>query len=488
MDDQRQLASRLLHSAAMKIHRGGLVFSLIILVATATPSLGLPVPIRPPTGTDIGWYEPWTPPPPPPVVIPSGFGIASRRLQSAPSPLSDVVLRWADYSEQDASTLVERQLEGGTWTAIYMFNTALEGDVSYTDSHLQPDTRYCYRVTVFSGAGHQARTSPHCVVTQKRNDFPVWRVQLRVRVASVTDAGTDRPFGVALNGGLDDIPKGNWTGINYGIDDFEKGSDFTYDLTQQGITTLRDITKLSFGTSYVDDAVCLRQIQLLVNGAVAFDRSFSTCKWVGGAKHPLSLTIPLTELRANTRFANFVQPTPSVVVPPAEIESRIESTIGSLLWESTDVKWGEISGRAVEVSRQADRAIHVDLDLEGIADNFPNPEVDVDFDVEVGFVQTGGGWELRLDPTNLNVNVDFSWWAEELSGLLDPICAPAVAIAEGRDPLLDCISELEDYIEGEVEAGFSPQSQRVKVSLPAGCNIPDVFVSSDGSLRFSCAG
>jgi hypothetical protein len=49
----------------------------------------------------------------------------------------------------------------------------------------------------------------------------------------------------------------------------------------------------------------------------------------------------------------------------AEIESRIESTIGNLFWESRDVKWGEISGRAVEASKQTTTAIHVDLD--GIA-------------------------------------------------------------------------------------------------------------------------
>jgi hypothetical protein len=469
------------------MNRAWPIVALIISVATATPSLALRPVFRPPSGTDIGTLEPWTPPELPPVSTPSAFGVVSRTLQPAPSTLSNVVLSWSDFSPQDASTIVERQVEGGAWAVVQTFNTPLEGPVSHTDRNLQPDTRYCYRVTVRSASGAQAMTSVHCVVTQTRGDFPVWRVQLRVRVGNVANADTDRPFAVSLNGGLDDLPKGSWTGLNYGIDELEKNSDFTFDLSQQGIATLRDITKISFGTSYWDDGVCVKQLQLLVNGAVAFDRLFGTCKWVGGSGNPLSLNVPLNELRSNPRFASFVQPTPSFVVPRAEIESRIESTIGSLIWENRDVKWGKISGRAVEVTKKGDRSVHVDLDLEGIADDFFNPEVDVDFDVEVGFVPKGAGWELRLDPTNLDVSVDFSWFAEVLSGLLDPICVPAVSIAQGRDPLFDCISELEDYIEEAVEAGFSPQSQRVDVSLPPTCNVPDLFVNGDGGLTFTCA-
>jgi hypothetical protein len=409
--------------------------------------------------------------------------------------LSDVVIEWIDYSPQDASTIIERQTEGGAWSTISTINMPLDGQQSFTDRGLSPDTQYCYRVTPRSAGGVQATTSPQCVVTQVAGDQGVWRVQLRVRIADVANAGTDRWVAVSLNPNpTDGIPGGSWTGINYPIDDLERKSDFTYDLSQTGIATLHDITQIGIGTNYWDDAFCLRDIQLIVNGAVAFQRVWgntnSTCKWIAGSTNPLFVLIPKSELRASPFFAGFRSPMPNLLVGKDEIVSRLESMIGSLFWGRNDVEWRDPSdGPAVEISQHDGQSLHVKLHLVGVQDNLPDPDVEVSFDVRVEFRQLfGGGYELVFSPANSNVSVDFDWWVEVLSALLDPICVPTVAIAEGRDPFFDCITSFEDHIASELEKGFSFPSQRVQFALPQGCNIPAVRVTADASIAFSCAG
>ena len=429
----------------------------------------------------------------PPINYPSSFKIAYRALQASPSLLSNVGISWTDNSIQDVSTIIERSPDGTTWATRKSYPTALDGPQSWTDTDLPPDTKFCYRLTTRGPNGQSITTSPLCALTQVRNDIGVWRTELRVRVANVPNAGTDRWIAAALTFPVNNLPGGNYTGINYAIDDFEAGSDMTYDLSQTGITALHDISRIYLGISHWDDAVCLRDIELKVNGQVAFQKAWgntaSTCQWIGGSNGPQWILIDHAEMRANPTFANFTAPSAGLIVLKDELASRIESLVGSMLFQRTDVAWrGVDSGYGVQVSKKLgfDNVVHVKLPLEGLVDNFPNPDIDIQFDVELKFVPNGAKWDLHLDVVNLTGSADFAWWAEVLGALLDPICAPVIAISEGRDPFLDCMTHLEDYIADSIRTGFSPQSQRITVAVPETCGKPTVGVDSNANVRFGC--
>ena len=75
-----------------------------------------------------------------------------------------------------------------------------------------------------------------------------------------------------------------------------------------------------------------------------------------------------------------------------------------------------------------------------------------------------------------------------LSGLVSPICTPAISVGSWDAGLYDCISSLEGYIETQIEAAFEvPPTDTMVISLPAGCIQPSVEVANDASIRFGCA-
>src|SRR5262245_61405161 len=215
----------------------------------------------------------------PDVMYPSDYTL--QRSMHTSTGLSDVVVRWRDTSAADTSTLIERANSAGTWSTLATINQALDGPQVYTDKNLPADSEWCYRIRIRGANNAEVVTLPRCVVTQKLNDVGVFRAQLRIRVANVSNGGTDGRVAVALQGGPFDIPTGSYTGLKTAIDDLEAGSDVVYDLIQDGITTLRDITRIGVYTGSTD-AFCVSQIQLIVNTAVAFDRTWgntaTTCE------------------------------------------------------------------------------------------------------------------------------------------------------------------------------------------------------------------
>jgi hypothetical protein len=436
----------------------------------------------------------------PPLTIPSSFKIEYRVLQSGAGPLSNVGLSWTDTSQQDVSTTVERSTNGTTWTTRTTFSTPLAGPQTYADTGLQPDTKYCYRVTSRGPKGEFVQTSPRCVLTQTPGDPGVWRTELRVRVANVPDAGTDRWVSVALTLPVNDLPGGNWTGINYAIDDFEMGSDMTYDLSQTGITTLHDISRISLAISHWDDAVCLRDLQLLVNGQVAFEKVWGnmpgTCRWLGGSNGPQSLLIDKAALRAHPAFSGFVNPRSSLTIAPDELESRTESMIGSLLFLSDDLAWRSVDGGyGVEVSKKAgvENTIHVKLPLEGLVDDFFNPDVNVEFDLRPSFVPIGTQSDFQLEVAGWTANVDYAWWLEKLTGVLEPLCIGLTFAEYAADypsfpsaSAIRCFDRLVSHVRGIVLQGFSLSSKRLALALPASCQQPTVTVTANGGLQFGC--
>src|SRR4030095_15024306 len=207
----------------------------------------------------------------PDVMYPSDYSL--QRSMNTSTGLSDVIVRWRDTSAADTSTVIERANSAGTWSTLTTIAQALDGPQVYTDKNLPADSEWCYRIRIRGANNAEVLTLPRCVVTQKLNDIGVFRAQLRIRAAHASNGGTGGGGAVALQAGPFNIPTGSYTGLKTAIDDLEAGSDVTYDLIQDGITTLRDITRIGIYTGSTD-AFCVSQIQLIVNTAVAFDRTW----------------------------------------------------------------------------------------------------------------------------------------------------------------------------------------------------------------------
>jgi len=243
----------------------------------------------------------------------------------------------------------------------------------------------------------------------------IWRVHLTLRTGDVDGAGTDDSVKVKLN-------DQNYTWLDYGRDDFERGARDSYDLELSGVCCFSEITMLRIekvGT----DAWCLQGFTLEVNGRQVFNQDNLSpdqpaCQWIGDGGPP-SITISSAQLRASPEWQAYSQPdvinrmsANTCGIPRDELESRIEAHVGHLL-HGRSLKWGHIGGRgAVEVSQRSRLAVKVDLDLEYKSWWF-NPEVDVDFDLSFDA-------EFRPVVSNLNVKVDSSIHSELLSlGLVE---------------------------------------------------------------------
>ena len=353
------------------------------------------------------------------------FGLPLQRSLNTSTGLSDVIVRWKDTSPADTSTLIERANSAGTWSTLTTIAKALDGPQSYVDRNLPADSEWCYRIRIRGANNAEVLTLPRCVVTQKLNDIGVFRAQLRIRVANVSNGGTDGRVAVALQAGPFNIPTGSYTGLKTAIDDLEAGSDVTYDLIQDGITTLRDITRIGVYTGSTD--ALLREpdpAHRQHGGGLRADVGLTRRGHlpVGGRlqRHLVSHD----ELRANPLFVNFQSPIMSPLVETDELESRLEAVIGTLIFERLDVDW---RNPGVVVSRLTDNTIRANVYLENT--DFGGPDIDLQLDVQVAFTQNGAAWDLSFEPVNFQASVDFPWWEEALVALIDPVCVPAAAIA-----------------------------------------------------------
>ena len=285
-------------------------------------------------------------------------------------------------------------------------------------------------------------------------DTAIWRAQLRMVVADVDDAGTDDSVRVELS-------DGNGTWLDYGRDDFERNSDFTYDLVLTNLGKLDDIKYLRI-SKVGNDGLCLKSFDLLINGKRIYSQNLTVgrtpCRWIDSDDgHAPLLLVSRATLRANTLWQQYTQPFPPLLIPREELESRIESIIGDKL-HGTKLYWGEISGRAVEVTRKDDHTVHVDLDLAYSVDNWFDPEVDVDFDMAV----TCSNGKITLTASNVQVHVDANWVTDVLS--------------------LGLVNIAEHYIDGRINDGLKNFTFKTEVGVPL---CPTITVRPNGDVAFS---
>lgn len=376
-------------------------------MATALPSA--------PTTSSWPTYPTWpsfpsypTYPTYPTLSAPTGAGT----LTITGRDVDSIALTWHDGSGAETSNQVQRRVgTSGSWVNVGTFG-AVSGWTSFEDTALSADSLYCYRVRSANSVG-AAYSAVRCPYTTDGNDFPVWRAQLRVTTADVSGAGTDDAVEVALSSRVAMYqPAGNATWLDAPGDDFERGAEAVYDLSLSGLDDLSAITLVSLKKAGGDDW-CVKSLELLVDGEVAFERTYgntaATCRRVNddaGANGNV-LTISHDELRAHPAWSAFEPPTPSNVIQSPEIRARVEAMIGDVI-HGTDLRWGKLFGSEhVEVFYVDDATLHVDVDLTADVDNYFDPEVDVDFDLAITSSCEGGVLELTIEPTALEVEADY---------------------------------------------------------------------------------
>ncbi len=284
-------------------------------------------------------------------------------------------------------------------------------------------------------------------------DTAIWRAQVRMVVGDVDDAGTDDGVKVELN-------DNHHTWLDYGRDDFQRNSDFTYDLVLSNVGKLDDIKYLRISKTG-SDGLCLKSFDLLINGKKIFSQNLAVgrtpCRWIDGDDgHQPTFSVSRAALRAHPLWQTYTQPFPPLVIPRAELESRIESIVGDRL-HGTKLYWGEISGRAVEVTRKDDHTVHVDLDLAYDLDNWFDPEVDVDLDM--GLACANG--KIALTASNVTVHVDANWVTDVLS--------------------LGLVNIAEHYIDGRIQDALQTFTYKTEVGVPF---CPTISVQPNGDVVF----
>ena len=273
----------------------------------------------------------------------------------------------------------------------------------------------------------------------------MWRLQVRLVVGDVGDAGTDDEVIVRLN-----TPSTTW--LDHPVNDFQRNSSRLYDLPLTGVEDVGDISSLRV-LKGGDDGLCLRRVDLLVNGRIIFDRVLggsNPCIWLDG--NVLSTTISSATLRADDDWIAWRTSLPSPVITPAEWRARIETIVGDRIHDNA-LYWGDISGEAVELQGlQGPPRLRIDLDQKADVNNLPDVGVDIDFDLL--FVCDGD--TLRITSTDPDVDADSDLFWEVIS--------------------LGTINLLDNKVRDDVVDGFSAITQQIDVD---GC--PQITIQPDGT-------
>ena len=396
-----------------------------------------------------------------------------------------LTVTWLNPTTDADRNVLLRQREAGPWEPIAEFGR-LEGWTTHTDSGLDAETLYCYRVQSENDQGIVATAVDKRAggYTRAATAIDVWRAQLRLRVADVADAGTSDPIQVRLTSPLRTFnPTGNRRWLDYGPrwegggltgwrDDFARGREFTYDLDQRWVRELSDITMLTIAKEG-SDAVGIAEIALLVNNVEVFSRVFgetsATCLWIDeGDGHQPQYTVWHRELRADPKWQAFVgaNHAPPPRIPNADLVSRIEGMVGHAI-HGTEAHWGEFHSPAwVEVTFVDAERLHVDLDLEADVPIVQDPEIDIDFDLRFSIDCTAQTATLRIDTENLDASVDFDFLTELLGNILT----------------VGQFGRIENWIADRIEEEFVPIVERIQADTGGRC--PTVTVAENGDVWF----
>ena len=237
-----------------------------------------------------------------------------------------VTLRWKDSGSP--YTTVHRQREGGPWERIATMSLA-EGYTTFTDDATTAPPGplsggfNCYIVRNsdnpdgLCSAGYNCeQTRLECPYVPATGEVPVSRVQLRVKVGTVSGAGTNGSVRIRLNGF-----NGSW--IDTPRRDFRTGSNEVFDLQTDTIRIASDIREITIAVPG-DDDLCVDELELFLNcGATSncapttrvFKKVFgpTTCARAVHSERPINqnprlVSVPYPELRAPNAFGTWPEP------------------------------------------------------------------------------------------------------------------------------------------------------------------------------------
>lgn len=242
-------------------------------------------------------------------------------------------------------------------------------------------------------------------------EVTLYRIQLKLTTGVGKGAGTDDVVFVQLN----NLDKQFF--LRKGVDNFIEGHTEIYDILPSNVKKVKDIQFLNFGVRG-NDGVCLKKIELFFNGNInpVFSKSYSgsgSCIDNDTTEMAKNITIQSDELRSSVNWkynsSNDDIWQPLQCISKEMILSMVEAAIGNQITIANNgLAWGSkggvdtIWGAAVEVNFVDKKTLHFDLDLQKTIKG-PNPEIDVDFDLEfncqngiittaVKNVRTGTNW------------------------------------------------------------------------------------------------
>ncbi len=427
---------------------------------------------------------------------PGGVFIRDRRA-------TRISVRWHDRTTLEIGYRIERADVGQVWAwpdedmwQEVATTGPLDGFPEIVDDGLTPERHYCYRAFAV-GETAEKRSAVGCAVTHAAQPQPVFRAQLQLHTADLTNAGTDDPIEVLLQHRAVILPTGNSTWIDYSRNDFERGDIFSYDLNVQGLRRISDITQIHV-EKFGSDDWCVSRIELIVNELTYFERTFADmpdeCFWLR-ADSDGRLIIPFEDLRNHARWGRFdprvlvllsertttslqtdADPLPEGILTTlklpsqllgllhADMLSRIEGIVGDAI-ATQDAHWQSPATRddsRVSLIAVDEDTYRIDLGFvgEGPSPLIPNARIDARLDLEVSAACNDAGDQISyaIEARNLQVNADFVvFW-------------------------------LEDNIEDAIEAQFSVDSiaQRLPLDgLPDGvrCIGAPVTISSAGDVE-----
>lgn len=283
--------------------------------------------------TDGDWrLDPVGPQIDPGIYAPVDFQITSNTT-------TEVGLSWLHLD--GPKTTLSRSINNGPWTVIKSYG-ALPGGarVDYHDQGSLVSAENCYRVTVSDGVNSfSAKPSPvRCAITPDGSMVKVYWAELRLTMGNLSGAGTDDPVQIRLQSPIYHVdsepswvPAGNGTWLDSFADDFERGSDRTYELLTDHVTQLSDITMLTIAKEGAD-TMCVRGVELHINGHPSFAKTFGSgpngCASVGPNG---VLSIPFDELRAQASWAQTQLPSGAPGLTANHLKALITAQFGDKL-------------------------------------------------------------------------------------------------------------------------------------------------------------
>ena len=374
---------------------------------------------------------------------PGVYLYASKRYQGTCSRFTNTVGDLSAYTIGN-NTASSIRLVGGYSATLYIHKTYDAKASNSTFTTDDPD--------LSNDAVREDRASSIRVQGPNPELDKVYRVQIRIETGDVDDAGTDDDVLVSLN-------QKNFTWLDYGRNDFQRGDTYTYDLLLDDVARISSIKWITFNKTGSDDW-CIKSFELLINHQALvlppvriYREEFPTCRWLDDKNGDRrSLTIPFAKLRAQSAWRQARIPGTIGAIDRTELISRIEGAVGHALHYESRASWGESYGKSVEIGYIANpphpsgpaasdhraQRIHVDLDLAGTGLG-TDVEIDVDFDILVNCAMTPAKTAiitLKTDNIRANVNWFVDWFGGGIENQIER-AFPTLSESFGSE-LRDC--------------------------------------------------